>query len=98
MVSIERNGRIALDSDDKRIDSDLGAQREQCRVREQRGANLAPSGTSNGAPVVRYRPELATLYRLVERVRRAANLPDRGAIRRSGQPARAGRGLCLRVQ
>jgi hypothetical protein len=42
MVPVERNSRIVLGIHDKSKDGDLGAQRAQSRVREKRGAKLAP--------------------------------------------------------
>lgn len=42
MVPIERNSRIVLGIDDKSKHGDLGAQRTQSRIREKRGAKLAP--------------------------------------------------------
>ena len=42
MVPVERNSRIVLGIDDNSKDGDLGAQRAQSRVREKRGAKLAP--------------------------------------------------------
>ena len=45
MVPIERSSRIVLDIDDKGKHGDLGAQCAQCaqsRIREKRGAKLAP--------------------------------------------------------
>jgi hypothetical protein len=42
MVPVEGDSRIVLGIDDKRKDSDFRAQRAQSRVREKRGARLAP--------------------------------------------------------
>lgn len=42
MVPVERNSRIVLGIHDKSKDGDLRAQRAQSRVREKRGAKLAP--------------------------------------------------------
>ena len=42
MVTVERNSHIVLGIDDKSNDGDLGAQCAQSRVREKRGAKLAP--------------------------------------------------------